>query len=252
MPEELVEQELFGGPHGAGALEAASEGTLFLDDVGDLPLRAQGRLLEALIPRGPGGVGRGAAARVIAASSVDLRERVAAGRVREDLVDRLSVISLHVPPLRRRREDVPLLAHHFLRRYGLREGREVRRIGAEAMRLLRAHAWPGNVRELEHAMEHAAIMARGEVVTPVDLPPSIEGGGEQRRRRQGGQELADLTYTEAREQAIKGFERAYVEALLERAGGNVSEAARQAGMDRANFRRLKKRVDGKGTEGEGE
>jgi DNA-binding NtrC family response regulator len=256
IPEELVDQELFGGPHGPGALEAAGEGTLLLDEVGDLPLRAQARLLHALTRGELEGAGapRRVAARVIAATAVDLRERVAAGRLREDLYYRLSVVSLHVPPLRQRREDIPLLAHHFLRRHGLREGREVRRIGTEAMRLLRAHAWPGNVRELEHAMEHAAIMARGEVVTPGDLPPSIEGaGGGERRRGRGAaaRELAELAYAEAREQAIKGFERAYVQALMERAGGNVSEAARQAGMDRANFRRLRKRVEGTGEDGAG-
>ncbi|EYF04350.1 sigma-54-dependent transcriptional regulator [Chondromyces apiculatus] len=258
LPASEVEDALFGtgevsgAPGVSGALAAAGEGTLLLAEIEALPLPAQVRLLQALERGEVGGHdGAGAAvaaahrrlaARLIVTSAADLRERVAQGALRQDLAYRLGVVSLHVPSLRKRREDIPLLAHHFLRRYGRREGREVRRISAEAMRYLREHPWPGNVQELEHAIEYATLMARGEVVTPGDLPPTIAGPD----RKHGAVTAADLwelSYVEARERSIDAFEQEYVATLLERCGGNVSEAARQAGMDRANFRRLKKRVE---------
>jgi DNA-binding NtrC family response regulator len=196
--------------------------------------------------------------RVIAATHVDMKELVAAGRLREDLYYGLSIAPIHLPPLRQRKEDIPLLAHHFLQRYGRKDGREVRRISVEAMRLLRAHAWPGNVRELESAIEYAAVVARGDAITPADLPPPLapeegEGGGgagRRRRRRPEGlgalpAELAELPYAEAKERTIDAFDRAYVEQVMSRVGGNISEAARQAGIDRSNFRRLRKKVDAK-------
>lgn len=262
IPEALLEGELFGAGGSPGALEAAGEGTLFLEDVDALPLAAQVRLLRAMDGDGAnggedgGGAARRPGARVIAATTVDLRERISAGRFREDLHFRLAVVSILVPPLRLRREDIPLLALHYLRRHRQQEGREVRRIGPEAMRLLREHGWPGNLPELEHAIEHAAAVARGEAVTPADLPPTIAGASGPARKGRGPAEgLAELPYAEARERALLAFERAYVDTVIERAGGNISEAARQAGMDRANFRRLKKRVEGRGPEdedGEGE
>src|SRR5262249_6389202 len=108
--------------------------------------------------------------RVIAATNVDLKERIAAGRFREDLYYRLNIIPILLPPLRQRKEDIVLLAYHFLQRYARRAGREVKRISVEALRQLREHSWPGNVRELENAIEHAVVLARGEAVMPADLP----------------------------------------------------------------------------------
>ncbi|AKT41994.1 sigma-54-dependent transcriptional regulator [Chondromyces crocatus] len=248
LPQAQIEEELFGGAHTPGALATAGEGTLLLSEVEALPLHAQVRLLGALergeIEAAPSAQGRRFRARLLASTTVDLRERVVRGLLREDLAYRLGVVSLHIPSLRRRREDIPLLAHHFLRRHGQREGRDVRRISAEAMRLLREYPWPGNVQELEHAVEHATLMARGEAITPGDLPSSI-AGPERRHGSAASRELAELPYVEARERSIDAFEQDYVATLLERTGGNVSEAARQAGMDRANFRRLKKRVERK-------
>ncbi|MGK3982109.1 sigma-54 dependent transcriptional regulator [Sorangium sp. So ce136] len=262
LPEPRVDEELFGGGRGTspderaggGLIEAADKGTLFLDEVSALPLAAQARLLRVLthgeIP-GAGGEPRRVDVRVIASTSADLRERAAAGQLREDLVYRLGVIVIELPPLRRRREDIALLASHYLNRCARRHGRDVKRFGPEAARLLREHAWPGNARELESAVEHAVIAARGEAILPVDLPASVSGrsGPERRPPRDAlvlPAALGELPYAEAKERAVDAFDQIYVRRLLQRTGNNLSEAARQAGMDRSNFRRLKKKVASRG------
>ncbi|MGK4005712.1 sigma-54 dependent transcriptional regulator [Sorangium sp. So ce1036] len=267
LPEARVEDELFGqdreappdGRAGAGLIEAADQGTLFLEEVSALPLAAQARLLRVLthgeIARAGGGEPRRSDARVIASTSVDLRERVASGRFREDLYYRLGVILIELPPLRRRREDIALLASHFLRRCALRHGRDVTRIGPEAARLLREHAWPGNARELASAIEHAVISARGEAILPADLPSSVSGRPEPERRPPRDAvvlpaEICELPYAAAKERAVDAFEQIYLGRVLQRAGNNLSEAARRAGMDRSNFRRLKKKVESRGNEGQ--
>ena len=269
LPEPFVEEELFGsaaasprGRDAPGLLEVADQGTLFLDEIGDLPRPAQGALLRALstgeVTRVGGVEPRRVDVRILAATHLDPRELTAAGRLREDLYYRLSVVLIHLPPLRHRKEDIPLLAHHFLQKYGRKDGRDVRRIGVEAMRALRDHPWPGNVRELEGAIEFASVMARGDAILPADLPPSLspaaEPGGAGRGRRRAPTagalpaELAELPYAEAKERSIEAFDRAYVEQLMDRAGGNVSEAARRAGIDRSNFRRLRKKVGARGSD----
>ncbi len=259
IPENLVETELFGSSRGAftgaldrpGLFEMADAGTLFLDEVGDLPSVAQVKLLRALAEGEVRRVGAPDAkhvdVRVIAATNVDLRERISAGKFREDLFYRLNVIPIELPPLRERKEDIALLAYHFLKRYARRTGRDVRRIRPDAMEVLQAHDWPGNVRELENAIEHAMVMSRGEALTSNDLPTAF---GVRRDSRPSlpmempgwGAELGDLPYADAKDRAVAGFEQSYVEKLMQRTHGNVSEAARQAGMDRSNFRRLLKRV----------
>jgi DNA-binding NtrC family response regulator len=186
--------------------------------------------------------------RVIAATNVDLRDRISAGKFREDLFYRLHVIAITLPPLRERREDIPLLAHHFLRKYVDRAGRRVREFSPEAMRLLQSHAWPGNVRELENAVEYAVVYCHGETVASGDLPferPSSSPGQQAGRYVRGmvlPAGLEDLPYRDAKQRAVSSFDGAYFSALLERTGGNVSEAARQAGLDRSNFRRAAKRA----------
>ena len=223
----------------AEALEAAEAGTLILDDLGDLPRAAQAELATWLATRKP------SAARVLATAEPDLRDRVARGAFREDLFYRLASVLLEVPPLRRRREDIPLLAYHFLARYAAREEKTIRRIGPEALRALRDHAWPGNVGELRSAIEHAVVMARGDAILPTDLPldrsEDVEDG-DPRAPRIVASSLLDLPYAEAKERALLDFDGAYVEQAMKRTGGNVSEAARLAGMDRSNFRRVLKKV----------
>ncbi|WP_437784830.1 sigma-54-dependent transcriptional regulator [Sorangium sp. So ce1097] len=265
LPGPRAEEELFGdereaapdGRAGAGLIDAADKGTLFLDEVSALSLAAQARLLRLLthgeIARA-GGEPRRVDVRVIASTCADLRERAAAGQLREDLLYRLGVVVVELPPLRRRREDIALLASHYLSRYARAHGRDVNRIGPEAARLLREHAWPGNARELESAIEHAVISARGEAILPADLPPSVSGRPEPERRPPRDAlvlpaQLCELPYAEAKERAVDAFDRIYVRRVMQRAGDNLSEAARQAGMDRSNFRRLKKKVAARGDEG---
>jgi DNA-binding NtrC family response regulator len=266
IPVDLVESELFGHVRGAftgavatriGLFEAANQSTIFLDEVGDLPLQAQVKLLRVLQDGEVKRVGSNDTitvdVRIMAATNADLKSKIAAGKFREDLYYRLNVIVIRLPPLRNRKDDVPLLAYHFLRKYARRMNRNITRIGVEAMRLLRDHRWPGNVRELEHAIEHAVVMAKGETVVPGDLPfhkdrhasldddddaPSdITDDGAVPGLRQ----LSDLPFAEAKKRALEAFEQAYLTAALHRTGGNVSEAARQAGLDRSNFRRVLKK-----------
>ncbi len=226
----------------ASALEQAEGGTLLLEDLGALPRAAQADLLRALT--GP----KRADVRVIATALPELRDRVARGELREDLFYRIAAVLLEVLPLRRRKEDVPLLAYHFVARFAAREGKLIRRISGGALRLLRGHGWPGNVGELRGAVEHAVVMARGEVILPGDLPFGHDEAAEEGVPLAAG-EVLELPYTEAKERAVETFDRAYVERRLTKAGGNVSEAARTAAMDRSNFRRLMKKVQGRGDPG---
>jgi two-component system response regulator HydG len=263
IPVDLVESELFGHVRGAftgatatrtGLFEAADGGTIFLDEVGDLPALAQVKLLRALQEGEVKQVGsnetRNVDVRVVAATNVDLRERIAVGRFREDLYYRLNVVAINMPPLRERPEDVPLLAYHFLQKYAARAGSEARRISPDAMRLMQEQAWPGNVRELENAIEHAVVFCKSVALEPRDFP-FFERADQPRSsrvtvRNDGLDSLVagviDLPFREAKQRALVAFETAYLTALLERTGGNVSEAARQAGLDRSNFRRTARRA----------
>jgi DNA-binding NtrC family response regulator len=263
IPVDLVESELFGHVRGAftgamaqraGLFETADKGTLFLDEIADLPPPAQVKLLRALQSGEIKAVGsdetKEVDVRVIAASNVDLKKHVDDGLFREDLYYRLNVIAIHVPPLRKRKDDIPLLAYHFMNKYSKRVGRDMRRISPEAMRLLRDSAWQGNVRELENAIEHAVVLSRGDTILPADLPffrQEHESNAFSDRPPATPAvftlpgELADLPFAEAKKRAVIAFEKAYVDAMLDRTGGNVSEAARQSGLDRSNFRRVIKK-----------
>jgi DNA-binding NtrC family response regulator len=261
IPVDLVESELFGHKRGAftgatadreGLFEAANNGTIFLDEVGDLPPLAQVKLLRVLqegeVKRVGANETRIVDVRVIAATNVDLRTRIGEGAFREDLFYRLNVVAISLPPLREREDDVPLLAYHFLKKYSERTGRSVQRISTEAMQMLQAQPWPGNVRELENAIEYAVVFCKGDEITPDALPMAREQravASSRQSREPGGvvlpSSLLDLPYRDAKQRAVDAFESAYFDALLRRTGGNVSEAARQAGLDRSNFRRAAKR-----------
>ncbi len=248
IPKDLIETELFGNVRGAsprasenkiGLFGAAHGGTILLDEVDHLPPGTQVRLNRILqgteIKRaGSNDPGR-MDVRVIAATDVDLKQAMHQKRFREDLFYRLSVITIPLPPLRDRAEDMPLLAYHFLRKYSARSGRKIARISLEAMRVLRSHTWPGNVRELENAIERSVVMARGDVILPGDLPPSV---GDTIAPLVPTNLLLDLPFRESKMKAVEQFESAYVHEMLKRSGGNVSEAARQSQMDRSNFRRI--------------
>ncbi len=188
LPDALLESELFGHVRGAftgalrdrtGRFELADGGTILLDEIGDLPLHVQAKLLRVIQERSFERVGDSRTitvnVRIIAATHRDLRREVEASRFREDLLYRLRVFPIEIPPLRQRREDVAPLGRHLLARSAARTGRELR-LSPEALRLLEAYRWPGNVRELENALEYAATVATGQTLQPEDLPSEVLGG----------------------------------------------------------------------------
>ncbi|XXF79065.1 sigma-54 dependent transcriptional regulator [Myxococcaceae bacterium GXIMD 01537] len=247
LPAELVESELFGHARGAftgatvakaGLFEEAAGGTLFLDEIGDLPLPVQVKLNRALQEKEVRRVGTTAPVkvdvRVVAATHRDLQAEVAAGRFREDLYYRLNVLTVHLPPLRERREDIPLLAMRFLSR----ARPELEGFTPEALRALSGFGWPGNVRQLENAVARAAVVAQGPRVTLEDLPPELAKVPAGRAPVEG---LAKLPYREAVDSARDAVSREYLTALMQEFGGNVTHAAERAGMERESLHRLLKR-----------
>ncbi len=236
LSEGVFESEMFGHVKGAftdarmdrmGRFELADGGTLFLDEIANVPLAQQAKLLRVLqsgvIERVGSSRGRHVDVRVIAATNADLREEVAAGRFREDLLFRLNTIEIHLPPLRERREDIAALAGHFLRRHAARYRKTITAFDTDALQLLLGHAWPGNVRELDHAVERAVLLALGGTVRAVDMALRAGTGAAVR--------LDEMTLEEV--------ERALIQKALERAGGNVTQAARALGLSRsAMYRRL--------------
>jgi DNA-binding NtrC family response regulator len=243
-----------------------------LDEVGDLPVAAQVKLLRVLqegeIKRVGADETRNVDVRVLAATNVDLMSRIQAGHFRRDLYYRLHVIAIELPPLRERGEDVLLLANHYLQKFARSMRRQSKRLGPDAVRALREYDWPGNVRELEHAIEHAMVLAQRDIISAQDLPfvrpsglqrePSTAPGLGPSPRRQDVEpprpvvaaagspgdpfaELAEQPYAEAKKRILAQFDETYTRELLQRASGNMSEAARRAGLDRSNFRRLLKR-----------
>ena len=253
IPRDLVESELFGHEKGAftgaterrrGRFELADRGTLLLDEVGDLGAEAQAKLLRVLetgeFERVGGSTSLRVDVRTLAATNRDLRADVAAGRFREDLYFRLHVIPLHLPPLRERREDIPLLVAHFLERQRSRIALRPPRLTDEAMEALRRHSWPGNVRELANIVERLTILHSG-----VDV-----GAGEVRVLLEGGAPFhpaaAASGYDEADERSLTDrlddYEREQISGAIEHAGGNVAEAARRLATDRANLYRRMRRL----------
>ncbi|ABC79883.1 sigma-54-dependent transcriptional regulator [Anaeromyxobacter dehalogenans] len=238
IPENLAESELFGHEKGAftgadqpraGFFAEAEGGTLFLDEIGLLPPALQPKLLRVLqdgefIPVGSRKA-RKANVRVVAATNEDLQRRVKEGKFREDLWFRLRVVPLRLPPLRERREDIPLLVEHLVQKHALRLSRPPLQPDADAMRALLDHAWPGNIRELEHAIERGLLLARGEAITLADLPPELTppadaaGGADEGRYRR----------------ARDAWEKRFLEDVLREAGGQVARAAELSGLHRSTF-----------------
>jgi DNA-binding NtrC family response regulator len=251
IPDTLIDSELFGHARGAftgadrerdGVFVEADGGVLFLDEIGDMPLHVQARLLRVLQegeirPVGSSSV-REIHVRVIAATHVNLVAAVAAGKFREDLFYRLNVVALRVPPLRERLEDVPMLAAHFLRKHC---GPGAPSLTPDALDALVSDPWPGNVRELENALLHAIAFHHDGAIDVAALPPHIGARVARYGARSAGDPDALLPLTEARRRVNATFERGYLVKVLERADGSISEAARLAGIDRTNLRRLLKR-----------
>ncbi len=252
LPRELIEAELFGHTAGAftgasgsrgGLVKEAAGGTLLLDEVGELPLELQPRLLRFLQEGEVRPVGSDRTTRVdvrvIAATNRNLREKVDAGEFREDLYFRLRVLPLEVPPLRDRPADIPALAEYFLRDAADKAGRTVRGFEKPALRALMTQPWPGNVRELENRVQRAVVFAAGALVGTADLgldQPTTGGS------MPWPEDLMERPFNEARDQIVADFERAYVAAALLTADGNVSEAARRSGLPRKSLWRIAKRV----------
>lgn len=245
MPTELVENELFGHVKGAyttahaprsGLVREAEGGTLFLDDVDCLPLSAQAKLLRFVQEREYRAVGSNhvqhADVRIIAASNLRLPKMVARGEFRQDLFFRLNVLTLELPALRDRADDIPALALHFMRHFSERHGRHVTTLTPAAIDKLLAHDWPGNVRELQHAMERAVLLAPGPTLSADDV--EIAGSNT------GGNDAAS-TFSSAKAKVVRQFERGYIERVLANCGGNVTRAAEQAGKDRRAFFELMKK-----------
>jgi two-component system response regulator HydG len=236
IPENLAESELFGHEKGsftgaetarAGFFGEADGGTLFLDEIGLLPPTLQAKLLRVLqdgdyIPVGSRRP-RKANVRVVCATNEDLKRNVEQGKFREDLYYRIRVVPLRLPPLRERKEDVPLLVDHLIKKHALRLGRPPLQPDADAMRALLDHAWPGNVRELEHALERALLLARGDSICVVDLPPELRSATDG-DHGEGG-------YRHARD----AWEKRYFQELLAEASGSVAKAAELAGLHRSTL-----------------
>ena len=247
IPEGLIESELFGHEKGsftgasearAGLFEVAGSGTLFLDEVGDLPPPVQVKLLRTLQERRIRRVGGSrdlpVAARIVAATNRDLAVEVQAGRFREDLYYRLNVIQLRMPALRERREDLPAFLDHLLARFAAELGKPRPRVSPEAERILLAHDWPGNVRELANVVERAVTLASGEVIDVPVLPPNLRG--------RSAEPAGTLALPEAGldlQAHLDAIERAILEQALARTGGVKTEAARLLSL---TFRSLRYRL----------
>jgi DNA-binding NtrC family response regulator len=249
IPAELVESELFGHEKGAftgansarsGAFEQADTGTLFLDEVGDMPLPMQAKLLRTLqertVQRLGGQAPKPVDVRVVAATNQDLERMVADKTFREDLYYRLHVVRVHLPPLRERPGDVEQLAQHFLASALSRHGLQKRRLVPAALAWLAAQPWPGNVRQLRNAIERACALGHAPELQLGDFPPEVRG--EEPAVLGAGGDGSGGTFQEMKARAIAELESSYVEALLKKHQGNVTHCSEEAGMARSAFQKL--------------
>lgn len=241
IPEPLLESELFGHMRGAftdakmdkrGLFEEAQKGTLFLDEISELPVMLQAKILRAIQEKEIRRVGANKPiavdVRIIAATNLNLSEEVKAKRFRDDLYYRLNVIELKLPPLRERREDIPLLVDAFLKKCGASRGKEVKGVSESALAMLMDYGWPGNVRELENIIERAVTLTRGDKIVPEDLPPTIQGSRGDRRVLDDAAE---------RTLPLEAVEKEYILKILEKMGGNKYQAAHALGIDRKTLYR---------------
>jgi DNA-binding NtrC family response regulator len=257
FPEGMIESELFGHVKGAftgavadkmGLLELADGGTVFLDEIGDLPLSLQAKLLRVLEEGEVRAVGGTRSKRVdvrfIAATNQDMENRVARGEFRKDLFYRLNVVTLRVPPLRERKEDIPLLARHFLVRFAREFGKPLRDIHPSAVTDLVAYPWPGNIRELRNVIERAVMLCSADRLSHQDLIsllPPVTAVAESAPSSSIDAGLLHLPYSEAKQKVLEEFTVRYVEGKLAVHGGNVTHAAQDSGIPRQHFQQIMKR-----------
>ncbi len=247
MSPERMEPELFGvettnGGEGRkiGALEEAHTGTLFIDEIGDMPRETQNKILRVLVDQTFQRVGGNSKVsvdvRIVSSTGRDIESEIAAGKFREDLYHRLSVVPIGVPPLSERREDIPELVHYFIDQISQATGLPKRLIGEDAMAVLQSHDWPGNVRQLRNNVERLMILAGGgpdAVISASMLPPDVGSMVPSMPNGNGGEHLMGLPLREAREV----FEREYLVAQISRFGGNISRTAEFVGMERSALHR---------------
>jgi two-component system response regulator PilR (NtrC family) len=256
LTETLLESELFGHMKGSftgadttkkGLVEGAEGGTIFLDEIGETTPMMQVKLLRVLQERKFRRVGGleeiGADIRVIAATNQDLPRMVAEGRFREDLFYRINVIPIQLPPLRDRREDIPLIAAHFLAKYRQAMGKSIESISGEAMDLLVRYHWPGNIRELENVVERAVALERTPVVLAESLPPHLRGAMATAVAPRSAELAALPDAGFDLEQHVQSIERRYLAQALERAGGVQVRAAELLGMSFRSFRYYAKKYN---------
>jgi len=249
IPANLIESELFGYGKGAftgatrrklGLFEFANHGTLFLDEISELDINMQSKLLRVLQERQFRRVGGTSLLnvnmRVIAAMNVKPRQAISSGRLRKDLYYRLNVIPIHIPPLRNRREDIPLLTNHFLRQMAQRSHSKAKQMSKEAMELLIRFPWSGNVRQLQNVIERISLLAAGPVINAVDLPAYIRTF-----HAENIDSLSLTTLKEARTQYLQRFEKRYLSKILQKTGFDVGRAARVAGVSARTIYRLMER-----------
>jgi DNA-binding NtrC family response regulator len=248
IPENLLESELFGHERGSftgaydrklGKFEIAEGGTLFLDEIASLPLAMQGKLLRVLqekeIERVGGVKTIPIDVRIISATNTDLKKAVAEDKFRKDLFFRLNIIPIQIPPLKERREDIPLLLEHFLGIYNREFGKKIRGFSREALEVLRNYFWPGNVRELQNLIERLVVLTRADLIGGEHLPQDllVPDGGEARS------EFMNLPFKEAQ----KRFEAAFIKKAIEKAGGRKTRAAKMLGIHRNTLLQIEKKLN---------
>lgn len=255
IPEGLMESELFGHTRGSftgashdkmGMFEEANGGTVFLDEIGEIPLAIQVKLLRVLQEREIRRVGasevRKVDVRIISATHQDLPDLIQKGAFREDLYYRLNVISIHMPPLRDRSEDIPLLAYHFLKKFNQKTGKNIEDISVDVLHMLQSYPWYGNVRELENVIERCVVLGEGKTVGAKDLPPKFISKNFYLPSNQE-EDLGQFSYQDAKEKALELFNKSYLQHVLKASHGNISLASMKAGMDRSNFKKIIRKYD---------
>jgi two-component system, NtrC family, response regulator HydG len=236
LPETLLESELFGHEKGAftgavgarkGRFQMAHQGTIFLDEIGEMPISTQSKILRVLQEREFEPIGSSKSiqvdTRIVTATNKNLPDEIKANRIREDLYYRINVVSITAPALRDRKEDIPLLAEHFLKRYAEKNRRSLKGFSPKAMDLLMRYRWPGNVRELENVIERAVIMSRGQSILVDAFPNSIKGANDGHSHSDDEQDSG---------KSLKAMEKKMILSTLEEAGGNRTHCARILGISR--------------------
>ncbi len=254
IPENLLESEFYGHEKGSftgaesrriGLLEFADRGTFFLDELGELPLLLQAKLLRTLQERKIRRVGGREEididVRIVAATARNLDEMIRQGTFRQDLFYRINVVRIDLPPLRERGDDIGLLAEYMAQRYGREMGREIKSITPEAYQVLKLYRWPGNVRELQNVIRRAIALAKGTLITLDDLPGEVVEAAGEGQQASEGQPAGDRGYFELRDRQLASFEKQYLSELLTRHHGDVRTAACEAKLPRGTLYRLMKK-----------